>query len=165
MLYLHLGNIRLSIFPDVIFSLFTNLQILRISSNGPLSNVPSFTLIHPTLRHLEMQSIGRTENSPYPTFDYTTIFRQMTRMTLLYMYTNNLQQFPFPSAEYIETHFPALTRLHVADNMIQSIPDLTSLAATHSSLIVSMERYNGFFVYSFSALCFCQSNFRGCLLC
>ena len=103
---LYLGNIRLSIFPDVMFALFPNLQVLRISSNDPLSNVPNFTLIHSTLRHLEMQSIGRTENSPYPTFDYTTIFRQMTRMTLLYMYTNNLQQFPFPSAEYIGNTLP-----------------------------------------------------------
>ena len=137
MVDLNMGDTKISNFPDEMFILFNKLQVLRIRDNPSLTNIPNFTLINSTLRHLEMHGIGKGWSSPYSTFDYTTVFRHMSKMTLLYTYSNNLNKFPFPSAEYIKEHLPILNRLHVAINLIQRIPDLTGLGTSHTNLNVS----------------------------
>ena len=137
MIDFNVGYTYISTFPDVMFNIFPNLRVLNIRDNWLLTNVPNFTLIHSTLRQLEMQGMGVARaNSPFPTFDYTTVLRDMTRLKYLYMYWNNLKKFPFPSAEYIKEHLPILNKFSLAWNDIERIPDLTSLGTSHRSLIV-----------------------------
>ena len=134
---LHLNTIGLRYFPEELFSIFPKLNHLRIAYNQDLTNVPNFTLIHSTLSHLEIQYNGYKLHSPYSTIDYETVFHDMTRLNNIYMWYNNLPKFPF-SAEFLINHMPALRRLYIRDNMIESIPDLTSVGNTayHGDMLV-----------------------------
>ena len=62
---LHLNGIRLTHFPEELFTAFPNLRCLRIGYNQDyITNVPNFTLIHSTLYVLEIQYNGQGEHSP-----------------------------------------------------------------------------------------------------
>ena len=95
-------------------------------NTGHITNVPNFTLIHSTLTVLEIQNNGQGEQSPYPTFNYETVFDTMTQLIKLYMHRNFITTFPF-SAEFIVQQFPALQILNLSENLIQTVPDLTPI--------------------------------------
>ena len=135
---LHLNGIRLPYFPEELFMVFPNLRYLRMGYNEfYITNVPNFTLIHSTLYVLEIQYNGQGEQSPYPTFNYETVFNNMVILRYLYMHRNFITMFPF-SAEFIVQQFPALQLLHLSDNLIQTVPDLIPVgnAPNHDDLEV-----------------------------
>ena len=137
---LNLNGIRLTYFPEELLTIFPNLRYLRLGYNqGYISNVPNFTLIHSTLYVLEIQynDNGQGEPSPYPTFNYETVFHDMVKLNYLYLNRNFIPNFPF-SAEFIIQEFPALRYLILQDNLIQTLPDMTPVgnAPHHDDLEV-----------------------------
>ena len=127
---LNLVGMSLEYFPNELFSIFPRLVQLRMGYNQfYLTNVPNFTLVQSTLHVAEIQYNGQGLNSPYPTFNYETVFHNMVRLSYLYMHWNLIPRFPF-SAEFIINQFPALRILHLRENLIESIPDLTSVGNT-----------------------------------
>ena len=135
---LHLNGIRLTYFPEELFTVFPNLRYLRIAHNQDyITNVPNFTVIHSTLHVLEIQYNGQGEHSPYSTFNYQTVFHNMVQLSHLYMHRNFITTFPF-SAEFIVEEFPVLRLFHLVDNLIQTVPDLTPVgnAPHHDDLEV-----------------------------
>ena len=135
---LNLNNIRLTHFPEELLKIFPNLKYLRMGYNqGYISNVPNFTLIHSTLYFLDIRSNGNRVKSPYSTFNYETVFNNMTKLNTLHMQRNFISTFPF-SAEFIIQQLPALQLFPLVGNLIQTLPDLTPVgnAPHHDDLEV-----------------------------
>ena len=85
--------------------------------------MPNFELIRYALEILDINyNYGGT---PYPTFDYETVFHNMTKLKTLRMNVNETKKFPF-SAEHIQTNFPVLKLLHLSGNLIELMPNLTA---------------------------------------
>ena len=133
-----LNGIRLTYLPEELLVIFPNLKYLRLGYNqGYISNVPNFTLIHSTLYFLDIRSNGNSVNSPYSTFNYETVFNNMTKLNTLHMQRNFIPRFPF-SAEFIIRQLPALQLFLLVGNLIQTLPDLTTVgnAPHHDDLEV-----------------------------
>ena len=135
---LNLNNIHLTYFPQELLKIFPNLKYLRMGYNqGYISNVPNFTLIHSTLYFLDIRHNGNSVNSPYSTFNYETVFNNMTKLNTLHMQRNFIRTFPF-SPKFIIQQLPALQIFLLVNNLIQTLPDLTPVgnAPHHDDLEV-----------------------------
>ena len=136
---LDVHGIMLTYFPEELFSIFPRLTHLRMAYNQfYLTNVPNFTLAHSTLHVIDIRYNGQGLNSPYPTFNYETVFHDMRNLRYLYMKQNLIERFPF-SPDFIINQFPVLRFIGLQDNLMQIIPDLTSVGNTahHGDLQVT----------------------------
>ena len=137
MLHINFKNIDFDHFREELFSIFPNVQVLRINDNKNfIRNVPNVTMAQHTLKYLDISYNDGAEHyelSPYPTFLYETIFQNMTKLTTLHMNSNFMAKFPF-STRHIKTQMPKLKTLQLTRNLIQTIPDKRSLKTAEHNL-------------------------------
>ena len=152
----NINSINLDYFPEEMFTIFPKLSQLRMGGNGQMTNVPNFTLAQSTLVRLEMHSNGIGANSPYPSFNYETVFHNMVKLRDIIMHNNFIRRFPF-SAEFILTHLPVLEELNVKKNLLSTVPDLTAVgdASHYDDLLVSFVYFLGALVQWFHVRLLC----------
>ena len=120
---LEISKNRFNIIPSEIFGIFSRIKTFKMADNANyITQVPNFYPLKDSLQYLELQG----NKGPFTTFNYETSFRSMSKLKSIKLQSNELAPFPFSSA-HILTHLPSLTSLVLSNNLLESLPDLSSV--------------------------------------
>ena len=108
--------------PSNLFQIFPRVRDFKLVGNKNIIQVPDFTPLKDSLFFVRVQG----NKGPFASFNYETGFLDMTKLQRMDLSNNDLLSFPF-SAAHILAHLPVLTSLTLNNNLINRLPDLSSL--------------------------------------